>query len=143
MFPPEGYQKVPLNGRGDNVTTDKKVACLFAANMKPANNAVLVPLNCRPNVRRTPMEKNRWSLLRMTAASVLGALVFTPPTAQADAGGVGFWLPGSMGSLSAVPGTAGWSFTTVYLHLEANAGSGKELQQNASIVSGLHARADV
>jgi hypothetical protein len=62
--------------------------------------------------------------------------------AKADAGGVGFWLPGSMGSLSAVPGQAGWSFTTVYLHLEANAGAGKELQNNASIVTGLHARAD-
>jgi hypothetical protein len=37
---------------------------------------------------------------------------------------------------------AGWSFTTIYLHLEANAGGGKELQHNASIVSGLHARAD-
>jgi hypothetical protein len=62
--------------------------------------------------------------------------------ARADAGGVGFWLPGGMGSLSAVPGQPGWSLTTVYLHLEANAGAGKELQNNASIVTGLHARAD-
>ena len=72
----------------------------------------------------------------------LGALALTPGAAQADAGGVGFWLPGGMGSLSAVPGQAGWSFTTVYVHLDANAGGGKELQNNASIVTGLHARAD-
>jgi hypothetical protein len=89
------------------------------------------------------MEKNPWSFLSVTAAAMLGAVMFTPHAAHADAGGVGFWLPGSMGSLSAVPGQAGWSFTSVYLHLEANAGGSKELQQNASIVSGLHARADV
>jgi hypothetical protein len=78
----------------------------------------------------------------VVAFASLGALALTPGVAQADVGGVGFWLPGSMGSLSAVPGQAGWSFTSVYLHLEANAGGGKELQNNASIVTGLHARAD-
>ena len=81
---------------------------------------------------------------RLVAAVVLTVCISAGSTdcAKADAGGVGFWLPGSMGSLSAVPGQAGWSFTTVYLHLEANAGAGKELQNNASIVTGLHARAD-
>ncbi|WP_439399211.1 hypothetical protein ACRQ5Q_17660 [Bradyrhizobium sp. PMVTL-01] len=69
-------------------------------------------------------------------------LVLAPLPARADLGGISFWLPGSMGSLSAVPGQAGWSFTSVYLHLEANAGSGKELQNNASIVTGLHGRVD-
>lgn len=76
------------------------------------------------------------------AFATLSALALLPCAAFADAGGVGFWLPGGMGSLSAVPGTPGWSMTTVYLHLDANAGSGKELQNNASIVTGLHARAD-
>ena len=81
---------------------------------------------------------------RLVAAVVLTVCITAGSTdyAKADAGGVGFWLPGSMGSLSAVPGQAGWSFTTVYLHLETNAGAGKELQNNASIVTGLHARAD-
>jgi len=76
------------------------------------------------------------------ALVALGAIALAPAAAFADAGGVGFWLPGSMGSLSAVPGQPGWSLTTVYIHLEANAGAGKELQNNASIVTGLHARAD-
>ena len=73
---------------------------------------------------------------------MLGAIFLTSAAARADAGGVGFWLPGGMGSLSAVPGQPGWSLTTVYVHLEANAGGGKELQNNANIVTSLHARAD-
>jgi hypothetical protein len=91
----------------------------------------------RPDTARI---RRRW--LTRAAFASLGAPALTSGAAQADAGGVGFWLPGGMGSLSAVPGQAGWSFTTIYLHLEANAGGGKELQHNASIVSGLHARAD-
>ena len=84
------------------------------------------------------------SRLRPAAAgfAALGAMALIPAAALADAGGVGFWLPGGMGSLSAVPGQPGWSLTTLYLHLEANAGAGKELQNNASVVTGLHARAD-
>jgi hypothetical protein len=87
-------------------------------------------------------DRQRWLQRVIVASAFLGAVALPHGSAKADAGGVGFWLPGSMGSLSAVPGQAGWSFTTVYLHLEANAGSGKELQNNASIVTGLHARAD-
>lgn len=83
--------------------------------------------------------------LSCQAAAVLAALsavALAPSLAKADAGGVGFWLPGGMGSLSAVPGQPGWSITSLYLHVEANAASGKELQNNASVVTGLHARAD-
>jgi hypothetical protein len=90
------------------------------------------------------MSHDRMSLSRRLAATMLtvGAMASAPSSAHADAGGVGFWLPGGMGSLSAVPGTPGWSLTSLYLHLEANAGAGKELQNNASVVTGLHARAD-
>lgn len=86
--------------------------------------------------------RRRRSKKELATAVALMAIAMAPGAAMADAGGVGFWLPGSMGSLSAVPGTPGWSMTTVYLHLDANAGAGKELQQNANIVTGLHARAD-
>jgi len=87
---------------------------------------------------------NRRSWPRQPAAAfaALCAMALAPGAAHADAGGIGFWLPGGMGSLSAVPGQPGWSITSLYLHLEANAGAGKELQNNASIVTGLHARAD-
>ena len=87
-------------------------------------------------------DRHLWLSRAVVVFASLGALALTQGAAQADVGGVGFWLPGGMGSLSAVPGQAGWSFTSVYLHLEANAGGGKELQNNAAIVTGLHARAD-
>ncbi|MBB4422843.1 hypothetical protein GGD66_001383 [Bradyrhizobium sp. CIR48] len=75
-------------------------------------------------------------------AAILAATVLTPATGRADLAGVGFWLPGMMGSLAAVPGQPGWSMTNIYLHYELVAGSGKQLQQNASVVTGLYARAD-
>jgi hypothetical protein len=78
----------------------------------------------------------------MAAHAVLAAIAAFPASARADNGGVGFWLPGGMGSLAAVPGQPGWSLSTLYVHLDAAASGGKELQNNASIVAGLHARAD-
>jgi hypothetical protein len=62
--------------------------------------------------------------------------------AKADAGGLSFWLPGVMGSLSAVPGQPGWSLATIYLHLQSKAESGKAFQNGGSLVDGLNARAD-
>ena len=40
------------------------------------------------------------------------ALVSLPGAAWADEGGASFWVPGSFGSMAAVPGSAGWSVTT-------------------------------
>jgi len=82
-----------------------------------------------------------WSKGALVAIAALIAIAAEVP-AYADNGGVGFWLPGGMGSLAAVPGQPGWSLTTLYLHLDANAGAGKEFQNNASIVTGLRAHGD-
>src|SRR5215470_3661982 len=78
------------------------------------------------------------------ALGVLAAttVALSSTAARADNGGVGFWLPGGMGSLAAVPGQPGWSLSTLYVHLDAKAEGGTEFQKNASIVAGLHARAD-
>ncbi len=84
---------------------------------------------------------NRWSQQAL-AAVTLGAVVLVPVAAKADNGGIGFWLPGTMGSLSAVPGQPGMSYTFQYIHLDAIAGGGKALQNNANIVAGLHATAN-
>jgi hypothetical protein len=73
----------------------------------------------------------------------MAAATLTSSIALADNGGIGFWLPGTMGSLSAVPGQPGMSYTFQYIHLDAIAGGGAALQNNARIVAGLHARADV
>src|SRR5262245_43957345 len=72
-----------------------------------------------------------------------GALGLAPSTAQADNGGLSFWLPGIFGSLAAVPGQPGWSWSTLYVHLDVSSGGGKEFQRGGSIVAGLHARSDV
>ena len=79
---------------------------------------------------------------RIGGALAIAAIAVCPNSSRADNGGVGFWLPGSMGSLAAVPGQPGWSITTVYLHLNALAGGGLPLQNNSNIVLGLHAQAD-
>src|SRR3954471_18498979 len=85
-----------------------------------------------------------WNLhLRRAALAALLALAMAPSAAWADNGGIGFWLPGTMGSLSAVPGQPGMSYTFQYIHLGATAGGGKTLQNNANIVAGLQAKADV
>jgi hypothetical protein len=72
----------------------------------------------------------------------LGAVVTTRISAKADFGGVGFWLPGMMGSLAAVPGTPGWGWADLYIHLDTKAAGDKELRRGGSIVAGVHARAD-
>jgi len=72
-----------------------------------------------------------------------GVLELAPSAAHADNGGLSFWLPGIFGSLAAVPGQPGWSWSTLYLHLDVSGGGGKEFQRGGSIVAGLHARSDV
>ena len=79
---------------------------------------------------------------QILAAAAAAMMIAAPSLARADNGGVGFWLPGTMGSLSAVPGQPGMSYTFQYIRLDAAAGSSAQLQKNANIVLGLHARAD-
>jgi hypothetical protein len=53
----------------------------------------------------------------------LAFAVAGPGIALADEGGVSFWLPGTFGSLAAVPAPApGWSGATVYYHDSVSAG---------------------
>ena len=85
---------------------------------------------------------DRWSQQAL-AVLTFAAIALVPVAAKADNGGIGFWLPGTMGSLSAVPGQPGMSYTFQYIHLDATAGGGKALQNNSNIVAGLHAKADV
>jgi hypothetical protein len=47
----------------------------------------------------------------------LGAVAFAGSVAKADENGISFWLPGTYGSLAAVPVNPGWSFSTVYYPL--------------------------
>jgi hypothetical protein len=74
------------------------------------------------------------------------AVLATPSAVRADAGGVSFWLPGAFGSLAATPVTPGWAYSTIYLHLQANAGATQNFVTSngvrGSVVTGLSAHAD-
>lgn len=75
------------------------------------------------------------------------ALLTTPQSALADAGGLSFWLPGTFGSLAATPTMPGWAYETIYIHLQQSAGGSANFVTSGgvrgSIVTGLNARADV
>jgi hypothetical protein len=80
----------------------------------------------------------------MLAGVVALAFAAVAPTdAKADAGGLSFWLPGLEGSLAAVPGQPGWSWLSVYVHLNESASGSASFIRNTSVVAGLHARSDV
>jgi hypothetical protein len=57
------------------------------------------------------------------ATAILAASCLAPIGASADEGGVSFWLPGTFGSLAAVPVTPGWSLGTTYYHTSVSAGA--------------------
>jgi len=63
----------------------------------------------------------RNATIAMAVSCALGALA--PKPAQADEGGVSFWIPGFFGSLAAAPQQPGWSLTTMYYHTSVDAGA--------------------
>ena len=44
----------------------------------------------------------------LAGVATVGFSLAAPSLARADEGGVGFWLPGQLGTLAAVPQTPGW-----------------------------------
>lgn len=77
------------------------------------------------------------------AGGLCAAILLTPVAANADNGGLSFWLPGAFGSLAAAPTVPGWAYSTIYLHLAQSAGGGKNFTQGGSVVVGLDAKANV
>jgi hypothetical protein len=61
----------------------------------------------------------------------------------ADEGGVSFWLPGQMGSFSAVQADPGWSLATVYYHSSTSAGGEKAFTRGGRVTAGLDVTADL
>ena len=51
------------------------------------------------------------------------AILTIPTSAQADEGGISFWIPGFLGSLAAAPLQPGFSLTNEYYHSSVSAGS--------------------
>ncbi len=71
------------------------------------------------------------------------AVVGASQTSLADETGVSFWLPGTFGSLAAVPGQPGFTWATTYYHTSVDAGKNAAFQQGGRIEAGLNSRADL
>jgi hypothetical protein len=95
--------------------------------------------------------------LRSSAVAVIlcaGVLSTISSASLADESGTSFWLPGTYGSLAAVPGTPGWAVASVYYHTSVSAGAdvaaAREIQigrfnpsLNVNLNANLHATADL
>src|SRR5271157_1051246 len=62
--------------------------------------------------------------------------------AMADEGGVSFWLPGTYGSLAAVPAVPGWSFSTFDYYASVSAGKSSDFVRGGGIEAGVNSRID-
>ena len=91
------------------------------------------------------MEMGRGTHRQVVAVSSVCALALlaTPQVARADEGGVSFWLPGLFGSLAAVPGAPGWSWTTIYIHEEVAAGANAQFPRGGRIDVGISGLGDL
>ncbi len=78
-----------------------------------------------------------------TAALACAIFGFTSKASIADETGISFWLPGTFGSLAAVPGQPGFSGAITYYHTSVEAGKGAVFQQGGRIEAGLNARANL
>lgn len=62
-----------------------------------------------------------FKLRRIGLIVACAVLASSPEISRADESGVSFWLPGTYGSLSAVPTTPGWSMAEIYYHTSVHA----------------------
>jgi len=76
------------------------------------------------------------------AAIAFSAMALSSQPALADEGGVSFWFPGSYGSLSAVPGVPGWSFSSFNYFGSVRAGKDSDFVRGGGIQAGVNARVD-
>jgi hypothetical protein len=97
------------------------------------------------------------TMLRSSAVAIVliaGIVSIMSSAAQADESGTSFWLPGTYGSLAAVPGTPGWAIASIYYHTSVSAGAdvaaAREAQigrfnptLNVNLNASLHATADL
>ena len=58
----------------------------------------------------------------LASAATVGVSLAAPGLARADEGGVGFWLPGQLGTLAAVPQAPGWNLGIIDYYTSVSAG---------------------
>ena len=83
-----------------------------------------------------------WTIATIGSLCAL-ALLTNPGDALADEGGVGFYLPGSFGSLAAAPGVPGWAWATIYYHSDVAAGAGQQFPRGGRVDVGISGKADL
>ena len=88
------------------------------------------------------MARRRVAGTLASTAVLAGAAPFVSPAA-ADEGGVSFWLPGQMGSFSAVPSDPGFSLPLVYYHTTADAAADKPFPRGGRTTLGVDATGDL
>lgn len=93
-----------------------------------------IPMNRLPTFGRPKLA---------SALALLGVLLSVSSAAEADEGGVSFWVPGFFGSLAAVPPTPGLSAATIYYHTSTDAGGNVQFARGGALVAGLVAEADI
>jgi hypothetical protein len=86
--------------------------------------------------------RRRWRR-GIAAVAVAPAISLWSQCALADEGGVSFWLPGTYGSLAAVPAQPGWSFATIYYHTSVDAGTGTSFVRGGGVEAGIKASEDL
>jgi hypothetical protein len=101
-----------------------------------------------------PPRKDGWRSSTATIFLCAGILSVASSISLADESGTSFWLPGTYGSLAAVPGTPGWAVASVYYHTSVSAGAdvaaAREIQigrfnptLNVNLNANLNASADL
>src|SRR5271166_4338826 len=76
------------------------------------------------------------------ALAALALAAFSALRARADEGGVSFWLPGTYGSLAAVPAVPGWSFSAFNYYASVSAGGSADFVRGGGIVAGVKSFGD-
>jgi hypothetical protein len=89
------------------------------------------------NARCHPIGSFTTALRRAVALLAVVALVGGYKVAVADEAGVSVWLPGTFGSLAAVPVLPGFQWSTTYYHAAATSQSRTEFEEGGRIVRGL------
>ena len=89
------------------------------------------------NARCHPIGSFTTALRRAVALLVVVTLVLGHQVAVADEAGVSVWLPGTFGSLAAVPVLPGFQWSTTYYHAAATSQSRTEFEEGGRIVRGL------
>ena len=74
-----------------------------------------------PAENRFRKQTQRWT--GIAAGALLCVVGLFSQAAVADEGGVSFWIPGTFGSLAAVPQQPGWSLATINYHDNVSGGA--------------------